>query len=93
MKKRTKQNILSFILTSSTLLTMSSIPVWAEPEQEFSDGSPANPVHHCTRSNDITDDTDWSYVYFGSYPQTEVTGNELTSAITGLIMTEMGMSG
>lgn len=44
---------------------------------------PANPVHHCTKKNDGSDDTDWSYVYFGSYPQTEVTGDALTSAITG----------
>ena len=46
-------------------------------------GSPANPVHHCTKQNDGTDTTDWSYVYFGSYPQTEVTGDALTPAITG----------
>ncbi len=25
---------------------------------------PANPVHHCTKKNDDTDYTDWSYVYF-----------------------------
>ncbi len=43
---------------------------------------PANPVHHCTKKNDGTDYTDWSYVYFGSYPQTEVTGDALTIAIT-----------
>ncbi len=29
------------------------------------------------------DKTDWSYVYFGSYPQSEVTGAALTKAITG----------
>ena len=40
-------------------------------------GSPANPVHHCAKN----DTTDWSYVYFGSYPQTEVTGDALTTAI------------
>ena len=40
-------------------------------------------MHHCTGKNDGTDTTDWSYVYFGSYPQTEVTGDALTSAITG----------
>lgn len=45
--------------------------------------SPANPVHHCTKKNDGTDDTDWSYIHFGSYPQTEVTGGDLTAAITG----------
>ncbi|MCI9175802.1 MAG: hypothetical protein HFH49_12830 [Lachnospiraceae bacterium] len=47
------------------------------------EGSPANPVHHCTKRDDGSDTTDWSYVYFGSYPQTEVTGDALTTAITG----------
>lgn len=42
---------------------------------------PSNPVHHCTKKDDGTDYTDWSYVYFGSYPQTEVTGDTLTAAI------------
>ena len=40
---------------------------------------PKNPVHHCMKE----DSTEWSYVYFGSYPQTEVTGGALTEAITG----------
>ena len=53
-----------------------------EVEEELFSGSPANPVHHCTKKDDGTDYTDWSYVYFGSYPQTEVTGNSLTSAVT-----------
>jgi len=53
-----------------------------EVEEELFSGTPANPVHHCTKKNDGSDYTEWSYVYFGSYPQTEVTGNSLTSAIT-----------
>ena len=44
---------------------------------------PANPVHHCTKQDDGSDTTDWSYVYFGSYPQSEVAGAALTEAITG----------
>lgn len=51
---------------------------------------PANPVHHCTKVNNDTDTTDWSYVYFGSYPQTEVTGDALTAAITGASYDENG---
>ncbi len=43
----------------------------------------ANPVHNCTKEDDGTDTTDFSYVSFGSYPQAEVMGNELTSAVTG----------
>ena len=57
-------------------------PPLEEVEEELFSGSPANPVHHCTKKDDGTDYTDWSYVYFGSYPQTEVTGNSLTSAVT-----------
>lgn len=45
--------------------------------------APVNPVHTCTKKDDGTDTTKWSYVYFGSYPQTEVTGDALTAAITG----------
>ncbi|MCM1160537.1 MAG: DUF6273 domain-containing protein [Roseburia sp.] len=47
---------------------------------------PAAPVHHCTKDSDTsgeTDETEWSYVYFGSYPQSEVTGSAITSAIRG----------
>ena len=44
---------------------------------------PKNPVHHCTKKDDGSDNTEWSYVYFGSYPQSEVTGDELTEEITG----------
>lgn len=47
-----------------------------------------NPVHHCSGEYDSsydreTDTTDWSYVSFGNYPQTEVTGEALTDEITG----------
>ena len=47
---------------------------------------PTDPVHHCTKDTDSTGNTDtttWSYVYFGSYPQSEVTGDALTEEITG----------
>ena len=40
-----------------------------------------NPVHHCVTIEGDADYTDWSYVYFGSYPQSEVIGDELTTAI------------
>ena len=40
--------------------------------------NPKNPVYDAE-----TDTTEWSYVWFGSYPQTEVTGDMLTSAIRG----------
>ncbi len=47
----------------------------------IAESSPANPVHHCTKQDDGSDTTDWSYVYFGSYPQTEIIGDALTLAI------------
>ncbi len=52
--------------------------------------TPANPVHHCTQEDDGSDRTDWSYVYFGSYPQSEVTGGELTTAVTEASYDEHG---
>lgn len=54
-----------------------------EPSIKAASTSPSNPIHHCTKQSGGSDCTDWSYVYFGSYPQTEVTGEALTSAITG----------
>ena len=52
--------------------------------------TPENPVHHCTQKDDGSDYTDWSYVYFGSYPQSRVTGSALTSAIAGAEYDENG---
>ncbi|MBD5543312.1 MAG: hypothetical protein HDR01_03440 [Lachnospiraceae bacterium] len=42
---------------------------------------PANPVHHCTKKDDGSDYTDFSYVYFGSYPQSEVRDSATIAAI------------
>lgn len=80
------KRLVSLLLTAVMLVTIWQVPVQAETaeQQTRAQGtSPANPVHHCTKKNDGSDYTDWSYVYFGSYPQTEVTGTALTSAITG----------
>lgn len=41
----------------------------------------ANPVPQSTVENAETDRTEWNYVYFGSYPQTEITGEALIPAI------------
>ncbi|MBD5465216.1 MAG: Ig domain-containing protein [Lachnospiraceae bacterium] len=46
---------------------------------------PANPVHHCAKENDGSDYTDFSYVYFGSYPQSEVTDSVTIAAIDNAI--------
>ncbi len=97
-KNKPGNRFLSFILALAILPAMQAFPAWAgeavsnpsvdlqESEETVyaaGEGQPANPVHHCTKGNDGTDYTDWSYINFGSYPQTEVTGGDLTSAITG----------
>lgn len=47
-------------------------------------GNPANPVHSSCNSGNF-DTTAWSYVYFGSYPQSEVTDSATITAIDGAI--------
>lgn len=75
----------SLLLTAAVLLAMPGDFVHAETAggQARARRMPENPVHHCTKLNDDSDYTDWDYVYFGSYPQTEVTGDALTSEIIG----------
>lgn len=41
---------------------------------------PLNPVYHAE-----TDTTDWGYVYFGEYPQREITGDALTEDIINAV--------
>lgn len=53
-------------------------------------GTPADPVHNCTKQADGTDTTTWSYVYFGSYPQSEVTDITIISAIDSAILAGSG---
>ena len=82
MNQKTMQTIckcLSLLLAVAILLTMQGIPVQAETTEQQAREMPQNPVHHCTKQNDGTDITDWSYVYFGSYPQTEVAEADLSS--------------
>ena len=94
MREKTGKTIrryLSLLLAAVMLITMQGLPVLAETAGQRAVNAntaggrelPKNPVHHCTKENDGTDTTDWSYVWFGSYPQTEITGDALTTAITG----------
>ncbi|MCI8951407.1 MAG: hypothetical protein HFG49_15475 [Lachnospiraceae bacterium] len=87
MKQKTMRMIrkcLLLLLAAAMLVETWQVPVQAETakQQARAGEMPANPVHHCTEQDDGSDSTDWSYIYFGSYPQTEVTGAALTSAIT-----------
>lgn len=73
----------AILVTAATILITQGEPVRAEVTGAAREGAlPANPVHSCTKQNDGTDTTKWSYVYFGSYPQSEVTGSALTAEIT-----------
>lgn len=55
-------------------------------------GGPLNPVHYCTKKNDGTDYTDFSYVYFGSYPQSEITDSAVKQEIDSAIIQGMGQT-
>ncbi len=76
-RKRIGRRILPMAL--SALFAIQSGLVIAGTVKE----EPADPIHHCTGKNDGTDITDWKYVYFGSYPQTEVTKSALATEIAG----------
>lgn len=94
MKKKTKQKMMSIIMAIALLFIAPDLEgiecaIAAELPGNSAD-SPANPVHHCKKNNGNTGYTDWSYIYFGSYPQTEVTGDALTAAITGAEYDENG---
>lgn len=91
MKRRKGTKLLALFAAAALFLTVGDISVRAETankaeavEQTGETGElPKNPVHHCTKEEAFgeNDTTDWSYVYFGSYPQTEVTGSALADAI------------
>ena len=82
-----KKKLLFFLLSAVIMLSEQRVSILAESvtdEREIeSIGTvfPANPVHHCTGETGGSDYTDWDYVYFGSYPQTEVTGDLLIREI------------
>lgn len=52
---------------------------------EVPEGTPENPTHICTMQDDGTDTTEWSYVYFGSYPKSIVTDRQMIEAIEAKI--------
>ncbi|MBR1693253.1 MAG: protein kinase, partial [Lachnospiraceae bacterium] len=68
------------------------VGIQEETDQAPQTSTPDNPVHHCTWKDGGSDYTDWSYVYFGSYPQSEVTDAETISAIDSVI-TSSGVNG
>lgn len=98
MKKEISK-LLSLLLITAMLLTMQEIPalgasVTLQSDIESTESvTPVNPVHHCTKDIDNSGNTDityLSYVSFGSYPQTEVLGDDLTEAIIDASYDENG---
>lgn len=78
-KKRAGMKMLAWVMAVVMFLTMRGMPVLSEvaevkaAEREM----PKNPVHHCVEDGEEgdygeNDITDWSYIYFGSYPQSEI---------------------
>lgn len=95
-KKMKKQRILAIVLSAVVFLSTQGITVFAGTEK--GDGSAGgteqfqNPQHHCNGSwgDREGDSTDWSYVNFGSYPQTEIPEENLTSEVTEASYNEQG---
>lgn len=79
-----KANTDYYAIVPALRLDISS-DAWSVPGGGDAQETPQNPVY-----DELTDTTEWSYVYFGSYPQTEVTGKELTSAIIKASYDESG---
>lgn len=82
---RTSKVLVSLLLVAGLLLALQGGLTQAKTagqEAKIQKTYPKNPVHHCVMDDyDIEDHTDWDYIYFGSYPQTEVTEEALTSEI------------
>ena len=79
MEKKTGigKRLLSMLLAAAVMVTAQGMPAFAET------GSGSTAGYQNPSYNAATDTATWSYIYLGSYPQTEVTGAELTSEITG----------
>ena len=77
MEKKTGigKRLLSMLLAMAVTVTGQGMPVSAET------GSGSTAGYQNPSYNAATDTATWSYIYLGSYPQTEVTGAELTSDI------------
>ena len=70
MKNRvyTCKRIVSVVMSAIVILSFFPLTLTDAEEKAM----PANPIHHHTGKSDGSDYTDWSYIYFGSYPQSEV---------------------
>ncbi|MEY8236360.1 DUF6273 domain-containing protein [Lachnospiraceae bacterium 66-29] len=91
---RTTKALISLLLAIGIFLVLQGGLIQAKTAGQKAETQriyPKNPVHHCIMDHYGTEDhTDWHYVYFGSYPQTEVTGKALTTEIIKAAYDENG---
>lgn len=84
---------LSVLLSSNGIVQSAQIKgeneVMATETGEQEKKVPGNPEHSCT----MGEKTEWSYVYFGSYPQTEVTDSSVIEAIEKAIPASASSTG
>lgn len=78
-----RKNVLLKSTIVMTLLVLACL--FCNVNYAYAKDMPENPKY-----NENTGAGRWDYVYFGRYPQTEVTGDELTSAIKNAIYNENG---
>ena len=91
MKRKALRNRFALFLAVIMVLsqpTMQSFAAENTGDDSITAIQPSNPVHHCTGEKGGRDYTDWSYVYFGSYPQSEVTDAGIISAIDAALATQ-----
>ncbi len=81
MERKTGKRLLSMLLAAVMIVTTQGMTAFAETDVTGTDTvSILNPVYDAD-----SDTTTWNYISFGSYPQTEVTGEALTEDITQAI--------
>ena len=71
---------------SSKMWLLTDEPIGGEDSVPTEVEAPSGPFHHCSATGAIVDDrTDWDYIYFGNYPQTEITDSTTIAAIESAI--------
>lgn len=75
---------LAFALTTTMLVTSTGFHVQAQGTGESTE-LPENPLHSCNYEDGKKDTAIWDHVYFGSYPQSEVTDTETIADIERVI--------
>ena len=80
LRKHWKKRCMAVMLAATIGLLQPAEQICAQEStagRSVSTVTPASPVHHCASEGGESDYTEWSYIYFGSYPQSEVTDASL----------------